>query len=626
MFKKIRFFSLICATALVLTGAAMVEAQSQTINSPEETGKIGPVHGMAMHGEAQYAPGETLDYANPEAPKGGSFRTYAIGSFDNLNPYILKGSPAAGANLPYDTLLYNTEDEAFSEYGLIAKSFEMPEDRSSVTFNLRAEARFHDGTPITAKDVIWSLETLKEDGHPFYRAYYNNVAKVVAENDHRVRFEFDVSGNRELPLIVGQMPVMPSHYWQDKTFAQTTLTPPLGSGPYRISDVDPGRSVTYERVEDYWGRDLAINKGRHNFDEISYEYYRDDTVALQAFLAGEYDFRRENTAKTWQTGYTGDAVAEGKIIKMERPHKLPTGMQGFVFNTRRDIFADKAVRRAINHAFDFEWSNKQFAYGMYERTGSYFENSVLASSGLPKGRELEILNEFKDQLPEVLFTEEFTLPKTEGTGQDMRRHLRDGIGMLEQAGWTLNEQGLREKDGTVLRFQILLSNASFERWAGPFIKNLRRMGIEADMRVVDSAQYQNRMDSFDFDMTVSTFGQSLSPGNEQRDYWHSSNADQPGSRNLIGVKDPVVDELIEMVIQAPDREELIMRTRALDRVLLWGHYVVPHWHIDYFRLAFWNKFEHPDRAPAFGLGVTDIWWENPDKAAQLPLTPSEGQQ
>jgi microcin C transport system substrate-binding protein len=626
MFQKIRFFSLIFAATLVFTAPVMAQDQKQSANSSEETGIIGPVFGMAMHGDAQYAPGETLSYANPDAPKGGSFRTFAIGSFDNVNPYILKGSPAAGSNLPYDTLLYNTEDEAFSEYGLIAKSFEMPEDRSSVTFNLRTEARFHDGTPITAKDVIWSLETLKEDGHPFYRAYYNNVVKAVAENDHRVRFEFDVSGNRELPLIVGQMPVLPRHYWQDKTFAQTTLKPPLGSGPYKIADIDPGRSITYERVENYWGRDLTINKGRHNFDEISYEYYRDDTVALQAFLAGEYDFRQENTAKTWQTGYTGNAVEDGKIIKMERPHKLPTGMQGFVFNIRRDIFADKAVRRAINHAFDFEWSNKQFAYGMYERTDSYFENSVLASTGLPHGRELEILNEFKDQLPADLFTEEFILPKTEGTGQDMRRNLRDGIQMLEQAGWTLNDQGLREKDGTVLRFQILLNNASFERWTGPFIKNLRRMGIKADMRVVDSAQYQNRMDSFDFDMTISTFGQSLSPGNEQRDYWHSSNADQPGSRNLIGIKDPVVDALIEKVIQAPDREELVIRTRALDRVLLWGHYVVPHWHIDYFRLAFWKKFGHPDRAPAFGLGVTDIWWEKPGKAAQIPVTSSEEKQ
>lgn len=622
MFTKFRFLGLVMTAAVAFGGAAL--AGDDTI--AERNSIIGPVHGMAMHGEARYAPGETLSYANPDAPKGGSFRTYAIGTFDNLNPYILRGVAAAGANLPYDTLMYNTEDEAFSEYGLLAESFEMPEDRSSVTFNLRPEAHFHDGEPLTAADVIWSFETLKEKGHPFYRAYYANVADAVAENDHRVRFDFDVSGNRELPLIMGQMPVFPEHYWADKDFAQTTLTPPMGSGPYKIAEVNPGRSVTYERVEDYWGRDLPLNAGRHNFDRISYEYYRDDTVALQAFLAGEYDFRMENTAKTWETGYTGDAVEDGKIIKMERPHHLPTGMQGFIFNIRRDIFQDKDVRRAINHAFDFEWSNRQFAYGAYARTKSYFENSELAARNLPQGQELEILNEFRDQLPPELFTDAFSLPETAGTGADMRRYLREGANILQEAGWHLNENGLREKDGVVLRFQILLNNASFERWTGPFIQNLRRMGIEADMRVVDSAQYQNRMDDFDFDMTISTFGQSLSPGNEQRDFWHSSNANTPGSRNLIGIEDPVVDALIDMVIQAPDREALIARTRALDRVLLWGHYLVPQWHIDHFRLAFWNKFGHPERAPAYGLGVTDIWWEKPGQAAQLPLVEPEENQ
>lgn len=577
---------------------------------------IGPVFGIAMHGDPKYQDGETLSYVNPSAPKGGTFRMHAIGTFDNVHPFILKGAPAAGSTLPYDTLLYNTDDEAFSEYGLLAASFEMPADRSSVTFNLRPEARFHDGEPITADDVIWTLETLQSKGHPFYRAYYANVVKAVKENDHRVRFEFDVIGNRELPLIMGQMPVLPQHYWQDKTFDSTTLTPPLGSGPYKIATVDAGRRIVYERVEDYWAADLPLVKGRHNFDRISFDYYRDDTIALQAFLVGEYDFRQESTAKLWKTAYNTEAVNSGKIVLKERPHMLPAGMQGFIFNTRRDIFKDRTVREAINYAFDFEWSNKQFAFGTYTRTGSYFENSELASSGLPEGRELEILNQYRDQLPAELFTQEFTVPVTDGSGQDHRRNLRQGIALLNEAGWTLNDNDIRVKDGTSLEFEILLSNAAFERWAAPFVQNLERMGIKANIRVVDAAQYQNRMDSFDFDMTVGTFGQSNSPGNEQRDFWHSDKATENGSRNLMGVSDPVVDALIDMIIQAPNREELVTRTRALDRVLLWQYYVVPHWHIDYFRLAYWDRFGQPTAAPPYGLGIPETWWQ---QSAELPV-------
>lgn len=580
----------------------------------------GAVFGMAMHGDPKYDVGETLSYVNPAAPKGGTFRMHAIGTFDNVHPFILKGSPAAGSTLPFDTLLYSTEDEAFSEYGLIAESFEMPADRSSVTFNLRPEAKFHDGHPITADDVVWTLETLQAKGHPFYRAYYANVVKAVKENDHRVRFEFDVTGNRELPLIMGQMPVLPKHYWDGKSFDSTTLEAPLGSGPYKIASVDPGRRIVYERVEDYWGKDLPMMKGRHNFDRISYDYYRDDTVALQAFLAGEYDFRQENTAKLWKTAYNTSSVNNGEIVLKERPHMLPAGMQGFIFNTRRDAFKERAVRQAINYAFDFEWSNKQFAYDTYTRTDSYFENSELASSGLPDGRELQILNKYRDQLPPELFTKEFSVPKTSGSGKDSRRNLSTGINILQNAGWELNDNGLREKDGTVLDFEILLNNAAFERWAAPFVQNLKRMGIEANIRVVDAAQYQNRMDSFDFDMTVGTFGQSNSPGNEQRDYWHSEKAAENGSRNLIGISDPVVDALIDEIIKAPNRQELVTRTRALDRVLLWNYYVVPHWHIDYFRLAYWDRFGQPSAAPPYGLAIPDTWWE---KATQKPADNSQ---
>ena len=517
----------------------------------------------------------------------------------------------------YDTLLFHTSDEAFSEYGLIADSFEMPSDRSFVTFNLRDIAKFHDGTPITAEDVKWTFEVLRDKGHPFYRAYYANVSEVVVENDHRVTFKFDVSGNRELPLIMGQMPVLPKHYWVDKDFAVTTLTPPLGSGPYKVGAVEAGRNITYERVPDYWAKDLPMMQGLYNFDQVVFDYYRDDTVALQAFLAGEFDFRQENTAKIWHSGYDAPAVERGDIIKRKRAHMLPAGMQGYIFNTRRDVFKDKAVRKAITYAFDFEWSNKQFAHGTYTRTDNYFENSELASSGIPEGRELEILEQFRDQLPPEVFTSNFEVPKTDGSG-NARSIMRQGIKILDQAGWTLNDDGLREKDGTVLKFEILLSNAAFERWTAPFIGNLKRMGIEATMRVVDTAQYQNRMDSFDFDMTIGTFGQSLSPGNEQRDFWHSEKADIPGGRNLIGIKNPVIDALIDMVIQAPDRDELVYRTRALDRVLLWGYYLVPQWHIDYFRIAHWDKFGYPENPAPYGLDVIETWWTKGDLPLENP--------
>ena len=595
--------------------AAMPEDENEEAVIPDAP--VGPVFGMAMHGEPKYQKGDTLSYVNPSAPKGGEIKLHAIGTFDNVNPFILKGSPAAGSTMPYDTLLYSTEDEAFSEYGLLAESFEMPADRSSVTFNLRPEARFHDGTPVTAEDVVWTLNTLQNDGHPFYRAYYANVSEVTAENDHRVRFDFDVSGNRELPLIVGQMPILPKAYWEGKTFASTTLTPPMGSGPYKLDEVTPGRRVVYERVEDYWGKDLPMSKGRHNFDRIIYDYYRDDTVALQAFLAGEYDFRQENTAKLWKTSYNTNSVKSGDIVLKERPHMLPSGMQGFIFNTRNPVFQERAVRQAINYAFDFEWSNKQFAFDTYTRTDSFFENSELSSSGTPSGDELALLEPYRDQLPPELFTQEFSVPKTTGSGSDHRRNLRQGIEILNNAGWTLNENGLREKDGTVLNFEILLNNQAFERWASPFVQNLERMGIQSNIRVVDAAQYQNRMDGFDFDMTVGTFGQSNSPGNEQRDFWSSEKASEPGSRNLIGVNDPVVDALIDKIIQAPDREDLVTATQALDRVLLWNYYVVPHWHIDYFRLAYWDKFGYPSAVPPYGLAVVDTWWANADSDSDM---------
>ncbi len=585
-----------------------------------------PVHALAMHGDPKYPVDFThFEYANPDAPKGGSLRLAASGTFDNLNPYILKGIAAPGSSLVFQTLLLNADDEAFTEYGLIAKSIEMPEDRGQVTFNLYPEARWHDGKPLTADDVVWTFNTLMEKGHPFFKAYYANVVKAEAENKHRVTFKFNMTGNRELPLIMGQMPVLPKHYFEGKDFAATTLEPIVGSGPYKIKSVKDGSRITYDRVKDWWAKDLPVMKGQYNFDEIIYDLFRDETVLLQALFSGNYDFRNENIAKAWNEEYDSQrAVKEGWVIKEEIPHSLPAGMQGFAFNIRRDMFQDPQVRRALNYAFDFEWSNKKFAGGKYKRTDSFFENSELAASGLPEGQELEILEPYRDQLPPEVFTTVYKNPETSGSGQDMRRNLAKAKDMLAEAGWTIGKTGRLEKDGKTFKFEILIQSDAFVRWISPMIDNLKRLGIEANVRVVDTAQYQNRMDTFDFDMTVATFGQSLSPGNEQRDFWGSEKADVNGARNIIGIKNPVVDALIDKIIVAPDRETLVATTRALDRVLLSGHYLIPHWYVGYHRVAYWNKFGHPATPPKYALGVLNTWWYDADKAAKLKSVAPDG--
>ncbi len=576
-----------------------------------------PAHGLAMHGSPKYAADFAhFDYVNPAAPKGGALRLAAIGTFDNLNPYIIKGVTAAGSGMMFDTLMASSEDEAFTEYGLLAESVETPPDRSWVAFNLRPEAKWHDGKPVTADDVVFSFNTLLAKGHPFYRAYYASVKEAVAENPRRAKFVFVPGDNRELPLIMGQLPVLPKHYWEGRNFDETTLTPPLGSGPYKVAEVVPGRRIVFERVADWWGKDLALNRGRYNFDKISFDYYRDETVVLQAFFAGEFDFRQENIAKAWATAYDAVPVKDGRIVKAEIDNDVPTGMQAFAFNTRRAVFADPKVRQAVGYAFDFEWSNKQFAFGKYQRTQSFFSNSELASSGLPEGRELEILEKYRGKIPDEVFTTAYEAPKTDGSG-NMRENLKKGMELLKGAGWAVGKSGLLEKDGVPFKFEILLNSPTFERWVAPFIQNLKKMGIEASIRVVDTAQYQNRTDAFDFDMTIETFGQSLSPGNEQRDFWSSAKADVNGSRNVIGIKNPVVDELIDLVIAAPDRAELVARTRALDRVLLWNHYVIPQWHIGYYRVAYWDRFGRPAKNPPYGLPVVDSWWIDAEKAAKL---------
>ncbi len=578
--------------------------------------KIPPVHAIAMQGAPKYgADFKHFDYANPNAAKGGSVKLAAIGSFDNLNPFILKGIAATGMGLTFDTLLVSSSDEAFTEYGLLAESIEMPADRSWVIFNLREEAKFHDGSPVTAQDVAFSFETFKTKGTPQFRLYYGGVKDVEILGPLRIKFTFGKGDNRELPLIIGQMQVVSKAYYQKVKFEETTLTAPLGSGPYMVEHVDPGRAIVYKRNPDYWGRDLAVNKGRYNFDSIRYDYYRDGKIALEAFKSGEYDFRLENIAKEWATSYDFPAVHQKLVIKDEIRHESPTGMQGFAMNTRRPLFADPLVREALGYAFDFEWANKALFFGAYTRSQSYFSNSELSASGLPSAEELKILGPFRHLLPEEVFTKAYQAPQTDGSG-NIRANLRYAQQLLEQAGWVL-ENDILVKNGEPFRFEIVSNNPSFERVLLPFKNNLQKLGVEMAIRTMDSAQYQKRIEDFDYDMTVVVVPQSLSPGNEQRNFWSSGAADQKGSDNYMGIKSPVVDALVEKIIAATTREDLIASTRALDRVLLWGHYVIPNWHIRVHRVAYWDKFARPKIEPKYALGFLDNWWIDAEKEKSL---------
>lgn len=571
-----------------------------------------PVHALAMHGDLKYgADFKHFDYVNPDAPKGGSIKLSGAETFDSFNSFITRGVSADGLGLLYASLLEKSQDEAFSMYGALAESIEVPKDRSWVIFNLRKEAVWHDGKPVTADDVVWTFNTLIEKGRPLYKAYYAHVKKVEALGEKRVKFSFDMTDNLELPLIIGELSILPKHYWETRDFEKTTLEPPLGSGPYKIASFEQGRSISYERVKDWWGDNLPVYKGRYNFNRVGYEYYRDQDVSLRAFFGGEFDFRLEYTAKLWATGYNVPAVRDGRIIKADIANQIPQGMQGFAMNLRRPVWQDKNVRKAMNLAFDFEWSNKQFAYGAYTRSRSYFSNSEMEAKGLPEGRELEILNAYRDQLPQEVFASEFNLPKTDGAGNN-RNNLREAMRLLDEAGYVTGKDGVRvHKDtGVRLEFEFLVANTNiaFERWFGPYKKNLERIGMKGNIRVVDVSQYINRVMDFNFDLIVHTWGQSTSPGNEQREYWGSDRADVKGSRNFLGVKDPVVDALISQIIAAPTREELIYRTRALDRVLQHGWYVVPNWHIPAWRVAYWDKFERPAVQAKYNLGEIDTWW------------------
>ncbi|WP_167730598.1 extracellular solute-binding protein [Terasakiella sp. SH-1] len=579
-------------------------------------------HAVSMHEDIKYPAGFThFDYTNPEAPKGGTIRLAALGStFDTFNPFTLKGISATGAGLAYETLTVQSQDEPFTAYGLLAETIEMPDDRSWVAFHLRKEAKWQDGKPVVADDVVFSFNTLMEKGHPRYRFYYGDVAKVEALSARSVKFTFKNDENRELALIMGQLPILPKHYWQDKDFTKTTLEAPLGSGPYRVKSYESGRNVVYERVKDYWGNALAVNAGQNNFDEIRFDYYRDATVAVEAFKGGAFDYRYENVAKNWATAYDIPEVKNGLINKHRIDHQVGTGMQGFVFNIRRDKFKDPLVRQALAYAFDFDWANKNLFHNEYTRTNSYFSNSELASTGLPEGRELEILEKFRGRIPDEAFTQTYQAPKTDGSGK-IRGNLKQAVMLLKQAGYVIkNKKMVHAKTGQNLDFEIII-NASpvWERIVLPFKKNLSRLGVDVSVRIIDSSQYKQRTDTFDYDMIVDVFGQSQSPGNEQLNYWSSTSADRQGSRNSIGISNDVVDELTQMVVNAPSRDELVVRTRALDRVLLWNHYVIPNWHLKVARIVAWDRFGMPETYPKYSPGYTawSYWWLDAEKDQNL---------
>lgn len=586
-------------------------------------GDVHTAHGFTLFGELKYGPEAThFDYVNPDAPKGGTFRYAWSSSFDNLNPFIVAGN-APRRNLEYlvyDTLMARSGDEPASIYGVIAESLTWPDDYAWVEFTLREDARWHDGRPITPEDVVFSLELLKTQGAPEYRANYSDVVEAEQTGPRRVRFTFAKGNDRGNVYTAAQLFVFPKHYWAERDFAEASVEPPLGSGPYRIGEVDPGRSITYARVPDYWARDLPINRGRHNFDEIRHDYYRDISIQHEALLAGTIDLRWETLPTQWATGYDVAAVREGRLIKEMLPFSGTTMYAGYFFNTRKKKFRDVRVREAIAHAFDFEWTNRMIFHGLYRRLTSHFENSELAARGLPGERELALLEPYRDALPGRLFTEPYRPPSTDGTRASLRENLREAVRLLDEAGWKIVDGRLISPEGEPMRFEVITWDPFFERINAPFLINLELIGIEARQRTVDTAQWFRRMENFEFDVTIAFyFPQFLSPGTEQREFWGSGYADRPGTRNYSGIRNPVVDAMIEHVIAAPDRAARAAATRALDRVLLWNFYSVPHYYSPGIPIAYWDKFGRPATEPTWVRFIWHMsnWWIDPDKRAAL---------
>lgn len=582
-------------------------------------------HALSLFGDVKYpADFKHFDYVNPNAPKGGTVRLATIGTFDTFNMFIPRGVAAAGIGLVYETLMAQSFDEPSTEYGLIAEAVKHPADYSSVSYRLRPEARWWDGKPVTAEDVVWSLDTLKEIS-PTYQYYYRNVVKAAVTGEREVTFTFDKPGNRELPQIVGQLSVLPKHWWEGtdaqgkkRDVKSGTLEKPLGSGPYRVKDFAAGRWISFERIPDYWGEKVPVNVGTNNFDGFRYEYYRDTTVIVEAFKGDQYDFRAENSAKNWATSYDFPAFRDGRVIKELFQNTESGGLQAYVLNLRRDKFKDPRVRRAINLALDFEELNKTIFFGQYERPTSYFYGTDLASSGLPLGRELEILKEVdaRHKLPPQVFTDEYKSP-TGGSPEATRRNLREAQGLLKEAGWDVKAGKLvNAKTGEPFTIEFLYADPNNERPLGLFRAALERLGFAVRLRPVDDAQATNRERERDYDVITDGWGQSLSPGNEQREFWGSEAADRPGSRNTAGIKDPAIDALIDKVIFTKDRAELVAATRALDRVLLWNEFMVPQWTIKTVRTIRWNRFSRPENLPQRGPLFPTVWWWDAEKAAK----------
>ena len=581
-----------------------------------QSGLANKMHGIAMHGLPMHGSDEKhLPYVNPDAPKGGVLRLGVYGSFDNLNRIAFKGSRAAGLGYINDTLMRRVWDEAFSLYGLIAEYAEMPEDRSSITFYINPKAKFHDGSPITREDVLFSLETFQNKGTPNQKKTYGKVIKTELVDQNGIKMIFVNNEDKELPLIIaGFLPIVPKKYYENIDVTKTFLDIPLGSGPYTIENLEPGRQIKYQRVKDYWAKDLLANKGQYNFDTLIYDYYKDSNVLLEAFKVGEYDYRREYNAKRWQSNYVFDAVDRGDVILQEMKNDRPTGMNALVMNSRKEIFNNPQVRLALSYAYDHEWINKALYNNAYTRTDSYFDNSPLASSGLPSENELKLLNPWKNQLPKEIFNQTYQPPVSDGSGMP-RDNLRIAKKILEGEGWFV-EDGKLMKDGKEFAFEFLIVSPSVEKIALAFQKTLEVLGITMSVRTVDSSQYQARMLNYDFDMIKASWNVSLSPGNEQQFYWGSEVGKKDGSKNYAGVNSPVVDSLIETLIGAKTREELTTAIHALDRVLLWGHYVIPLYHSNTDRIAYWNFLEFPDEIPLYGL-VIESWWANSEKASKL---------
>jgi microcin C transport system substrate-binding protein len=582
-------------------------------------------HGLSLFGDLKYPAEFTrFDYVNPDAPKTGQVRLMETGTFDNFNPVIsgVKGSLAGGIDLIFETLTARSLDEESSAYGLLAESFAYPDDRSWVVYRLRSSAHWHDGKPVTPDDVIFSFAALKQNS-PMYRGYYRHVVTLEKVGEHAVKFTFDGAGNRELPIIVGEFPVLPKHWWagmdaqgRQRDITATLLEAPLGSGPYRVKEFTAGRSILLELVPDYWGASIAVRIGLNNFAQVRYDYSRDETVSLEAFKGDQFDWISERSANRWNTAYDFPAVRDGRVIKEKFPTPSLGRMQGYAFNLRRPLFSDVRLRRAFNYAYDFEEQNRQLSFGEYQRDNSYFDGTELASSGLPEGKELEILETVRDKVPAEIFTVPYKNP-VGGSAEAMRSNLRDAARLLKEAGFEIRDRKLIGRDGKPVTVEFLIQDPNDERGLGFYKPNLERLGIASTIRLVDSVQYQNRLRNFDFDIVTAGWAQSISPGNEQRDFFSSQAADIPGSRNIPGIKNPAVDALIERIIFANDRAELVAACKAMDRVLLWNFYVVPQFDIPYERYARWDRFSHPDPLPKYGIsGFPDIWWWDAEKAAK----------